>query len=539
MGFNFGAFAGAAAKSGVDTYLTMTDVQRKEREMALREAENERQQNLYNQQKTEWEKGQRLDEAYANTQGRVGSQDYTGALQTATGMNQQQAQQLRVNTGAGGEDFDRAVNQSTASVALENKARIAARQQGLPTDDVISPTGYGAVKGPQSEAIEKQAKADAAAMKPTTYTQEQATKDYIQEASKVSRKGGLEAIQMKSAMRASKQEDDEDAFKQKLIDSQTKISNMVNSGDAQGLVKEAQSHGLDVRLEKGDKGAQAFVTYGKDGKETGRYSSIDAAGHAAGEALTHHLMKTEGVKVFGSIDKMASYLQGERKIGIEERGATTKEGELAVHKEMYGKGGTYERVHNAANAAANARGSEKSITARAKEYADALVEAGTVNPATKQPYTPEEAKKYALSVALHDPNAKAKSAWTMSADGAFRSNAEGVVQDFDTKTNAWKTRGLPEVSVNASKLGVIADVGSNGQVGFKGKEGWYSSEQEAVESFKAKKTESGIPNKDGGEQKADTARYTRTKTNRGTYQYSVNPRSGKTKAEWAELGASK
>lgn len=313
---------------------------------------------------------------------------------------------------------------------------------------------------------------------------------------------------------------------------------MVESGDAQGLVKEAQAHGLDVRLEKGDKGTQSFVVYGKDGKETGRYSSIQAAGHAAGEAYTHHLMKTEGVKVFGSIDKMASYLQGERKIGIEERGAATKEGELAVHKEMYGKGGTYERVHNRATDAMSARNSEKSISARAQEYATALVDAGTINPATKQPYTPEEAKKYALSVALHDPNAKAKSAWTMSADGSFRSNAEGVVQDFDTKTNTWKTRGLPEVSANANKLGVIADIGSNGQVGFKGKDGWYSSEQEAVQSFAAKPS-SAIPVKGTTGAKEDTAKYTRTQIKGGGYSYTYSPRSGKTKAEWAALDASK
>ena len=215
-----------------------------------------------------------------------------------------------------------------------------------------------------------------------------------------------------------------------------------------------------------------------------------------------------------------------------------KRGELGVHQSMYGPGGTYERVHDKANAAMSARNSEKSISARAQEYATALVDAGTINPATKQPYTPEEAKKYALSVALHDPNAKAKSAWTMSADGSFRSNAEGVVQDFDTKTNTWKTRGLPEVSANANKLGVIADIGSNGQVGFKGKDGWYSSEQEAVQSFAAKPS-SAIPVKGTTGTKEDTAKYTRTQIKGGGYSYTYSPRSGKTKAEWAALDASK
>lgn len=78
------------------------------------------------------------------------------------------------------------------------------------------------------------------------------------------------------------------------------------------------------------------------------------------------------------------------------------------------------------------------------------------------------------------------SSWTMSADGSFRSNPQGIVQDFDPKTNMWKTRGLPPVNANAAKIGVIADVSPSGQVGYKGKDGWYSSEQEAVESFTAK-----------------------------------------------------
>ena len=169
-----------------------------------------------------------------------------------------------------------------------------------------------------------------------------------------------------------------------------------------------------------------------------------------------------------------------REYGLKSREVAAKEGELGVHKEFYGKGGTYERA-----AGMRAGGGDKSIKARAGEYAEALVDAGAVNPATKKPYTTQEAKQYALSVALKDPNAKTKAEWTMSTDGQFRSNAAGVVQDFDQKTNQWKTRGLPQVSANANKAGVIADVSPSGQVGYKGKDGWYSSEQEAVESLSA------------------------------------------------------
>jgi hypothetical protein len=81
--------------------------------------------------------------------------------------------------------------------------------------------------------------------------------------------------------------------------------------------------------------------------------------------------------------------------------------------------------------------------------------------------------------------------WKMSADGSFRSNAEGVVQDYDPQTKMWKTRGMPEVSANAAKMGITAAVDAKGAVGYKGKDGWYSTEQEAVRSFKG-----GLPTDD-------------------------------------------
>jgi hypothetical protein len=218
-----------------------------------------------------------------------------------------------------------------------------------------------------------------------------------------------------------------------------------------------------------------------------------------------------------------------QELGLKGREVAAKEGELGVHKEFYGKGGTYERA-----AGMRAGGGDKSIKARAGEYAEALVDAGTINPATKKPYTTQEAKQYALGVALKDPNTKAKAEWTMSPAGDFRSNAAGVVQDYDSKTNMWKTRGLPEVSANANKLGVIADVSPSGQVGFKGKDGWYSTEQEAVESLAAAPAKKAIP----AEQGPDTAKYIRSKSPRGGYTYTVSPR-GQTREQWSALDAEK
>ncbi len=46
------------------------------------------------------------------------------------------------------------------------------------------------------------------------------------------------------------------------------------------------------------------------------------------------------------------------------------------------------------------RGAKDSAKARAEEYADLLIESGDINPKTNKPYTPAEAKKFAIGLIL-------------------------------------------------------------------------------------------------------------------------------------------
>lgn len=129
-------------------------------------------------------------------------------------------------------------------------------------------------------------------------------------------------------------------------------------------------------------------------------------------------------------------------------------------------------------------GGGKSIKANAREYSEALVESGKINPVTKQPYTPKEAYQYALSISMRDPNAKQPGEFKYNSEMTTRATPEGIVQDYNPQTNSWNTRGLPKVSENAAKAGVSAELGRNGQVAFRGADGYYPNEREAVESFR-------------------------------------------------------
>jgi hypothetical protein len=75
MGFNFGAFAGGAAKAGVDTYFRLGEEER-------RDAEAKRLQELHDAKMAEIQKENELDKAYADTLGRTGTPE---AWRTAGG----------------------------------------------------------------------------------------------------------------------------------------------------------------------------------------------------------------------------------------------------------------------------------------------------------------------------------------------------------------------------------------------------------------------------------------------------------------------
>ena len=335
MGFNFGAFAGGLAQGGMQTYQLLEAIESQKKRDALIELQaQEAKQNL--------EERAKLREA-GEVYGRVGGQDYTGALQTATGMGQQQAQGLAINTGVGGDDFDRAVNQSTAAVALENKARAQARAQGIPTDDTV---------------IAQQAQAGAAAMKPTTYTREQADADYLRRVAAINPEKALdiEGKQMtiatgRSSLKRIQAEDEFAAWHQKSMEQAY--------ADPVGFLK--ANLGAYNSARKGshlDDGKTAEIVPSADGK-TYSFVQKDTKGKVVGStpinqdtalAALKHLAFDKYSALPGKFKESTELGQNERKTGAIEREVAVKEklapSEIAKNNALASQASAHAGVYN-------------------------------------------------------------------------------------------------------------------------------------------------------------------------------------------------
>jgi hypothetical protein len=208
----WGAFGGALASSALSTYERLgeeelRDMQRKQLKKDIAEKEA-------------------LDRAYADSQARVGQQDdYSSAIKTGAGMGPAGTQQaemlsnqgaLKGNTAAD-QEFERASAESAAGAMREN----AVRQGAVP-----------------------QAQAALPAMKPSEYTVDQGMKDYVKAAGQISRKGALEAIQLKTVMRESDLQDKFDASRKQLDDTLAMIHGTGESGGLKGLYEIGKKEGL-------------------------------------------------------------------------------------------------------------------------------------------------------------------------------------------------------------------------------------------------------------------------------------------------------
>jgi hypothetical protein len=297
MRFNFGAFAGGLAKGGMETYQMMEAIesQKKRDELIAMQAQ---------EMKAAGEERAALKEA-AGVYGKVGGQDYAPELQRTAGIGAQQAQGLAVNTGAGGDDFDRAVNESTQGVLRE-----AAGRQGaaLPTD---------------------------AAMKPTAYTREQADADYLAKVRGISPDRALDVeakqMQVKAGRREDKFNEEFDAernkWNQQTSSLMTKFDDALTKDGANGVVREI---GPEFKKITG----QSISLVGNEivvgtGKNAEKIPAKDLRG-AFESAMSQHY--TQGfadslVKkgMFKNANDAITYQLKRAELGVAERGVAVKE----------------------------------------------------------------------------------------------------------------------------------------------------------------------------------------------------------------------
>ena len=356
MAMNWGAFAGAMAKEGLSTYERIGEEQ-------LRAMQRE-------QLRKEIAEKEALDAAWRQSQARVGqSDDYTQALKTGSNIGTQQAQMLS-NQGAlsGNTAEDQAFERASAEAATGAMRENAMRQGAIPAGQA------------------------APEMKPAEYTKAKGMEDYVKAAGQISRKGTLEAIQLKQIVRQSENEDKFFTKQEKLNDDLASIRGAADSFGLKGVYDVASKNGLkNLKFVEGKNGIGSRIqVLGPKGDVLETISDLNSAVDKLSEAAMGRFMK-ESVSLLGSPDKVIAYMQGERQIKIKEKEAADKGEYYKGYADYLRSGG---------------KSKSDTLKARAEEYAELLVESQEINPKTNKPYTPAEAKKQALGLVLKSPDTR-------------------------------------------------------------------------------------------------------------------------------------
>lgn len=290
MAFNAGAFAGALGQSALSTYERLN-------EQGFR--------NLQRQQLAqEMQEKADLDQAWRESQARVGQQDeYGQAIKTEGFASGQQAKMLSDQGALKGntpedQDFERASAEAATGALREN----AVRQGAIPESKAALPE-----------------------LKPTEYTSKQGMQDYLRAAGQVSRKGTLEALQLKNVMREADIQDKFDLEQEKLNDTLARIHGIGESQGLKGLAEAASKEGLKVKFVEGKNGVGSRIqVLGPKGDVLENISDIGTATDKLSKAAMQQFYD-KGVSLLGSPDKVLSFMQGEKKLAIAEREAITKE----------------------------------------------------------------------------------------------------------------------------------------------------------------------------------------------------------------------
>ena len=297
MAFNVGAFAGALGQSALSTYERLGEA------------------GLRNIQKAQLIKDiqekEALDTAFRESQVRVGqTDDYSQAIRTGGGVGTQQAQMLSNQgalPGATPEDvaFERASAESAAGALREN----AVRQGAVPADKAALPT-----------------------MAPTEFTKTQAMDDYVKRAGQVSRKGALEAIQLKQVVRESDLQDRFAKEQSDLNDTLARIAGTAESGGLKGLYEAGKKEGLKLDFVEGKNGVGSRINVlGPKGDVLESISDISSATEKLSQAAMTRFMD-KSVSLLGSPDKVITAMQQRRTLDLKEKEVGIKADELTAKK---------------------------------------------------------------------------------------------------------------------------------------------------------------------------------------------------------------
>lgn len=246
----------------------------------------------------------------------------------------------------------------------------------------------GAEVSPEAAAIEKPAA-------PVKYTEQQAAQDYGLRLSAIDPVRGFQfkgqALQAKAAQRQSDIDDKYDELNkwrdESLATGFSTLEGKGMSGMPDVLNPQLKKMGVTIEYKSSGQGPGSLIAKDAEGKVVGTYTGLDQVKNGF-RGLIAKEYESRLVGLLGSADKALNYTLQREKVDLER---------VKTESEV---------LKNRAMAGAYSNRPDTSAKARIAEYATALVDAGTINPATKKPYTEQEAKVYAAGIVLRDPNLK-------------------------------------------------------------------------------------------------------------------------------------
>jgi len=205
----------------------------------------------------------------------------------------------------------------------------------------------------------------APAMSPTEYTKTKGMEDYVKAAGQISRKGTLEAIQLKQIVRQSENEDKFFRSQEKLNDDLAAIQGAADSFGLKGVYDVASKNGLkNLKFVEGKNGIGSRIqVLGPKGDVLETISDVNSAVGKLSEAAMGRFM-TESVSLLGSPDKVIDFMQKRRGLELQERAVGVKEKELDVKRPYL------DALAGKANAETKALKLSDEVRAEGKKYLD-------------------------------------------------------------------------------------------------------------------------------------------------------------------------
>jgi len=292
MGFNAGGFAGALGQAALGTYERLN-------EQAFRNLQREKlQQEMADQAALK----QYLSDA-------AQQKNYTGGTDVSTAINQ--------GTSIYDPETAKTVQGIIANQTPEQQ-QTALRGLGSAEGAVTPKTQEGALDLKNVGVYKDDSGNIKASTEGTALSQAEQYKYALKQAQAAGNTNAIkELLPLKNAMRESEQADKWDEFRNKGLG---ELERIADSGNTEGFIKKAKSHGLDIRVKQLKDGGQE-IQHWEGGKLVKGYSSLKSAAQAAAPALLSKL----GIEHFGSVEKYIAYQQGERQIGLKEREVAAKE----------------------------------------------------------------------------------------------------------------------------------------------------------------------------------------------------------------------